>query len=228
MFTLTALPVLANHSSSISPLKICTSSAVFKGSATTTDSLRLTMTAQVFDSSLNLIASGSQSSYKSVGDEVTFTVDYPDGTFEVGETVIISITDIPGTTNGTQGAADIAKVGAETDCLAGPLAENLLDGRINNSQSHDVAAPVAVYCVDGNIDVYKIDPKTSDGTRIISVPQADGSPADGTQLLSAAQGVSLYWLDTGEYQINTTNFEGLPYWINWVACNANTLKHLSP
>ncbi len=107
---------------------------------------------------------------------------------------------------------------------AGPLAANLLDGRLNNEQGKDVAAPVAVYCADGNIDVYKIDAETGDGTRIISVAQVEGSP-ESTQLLASAEGVSLYWLDTGEYHINTTNFEGKPYWINWVGCSSDALTH---
>ncbi len=107
---------------------------------------------------------------------------------------------------------------------AGPLAANLLDGRLNDDQQRDVAAPVAVYCADGNIDIYKIDAETGDGTRIISVAQVEGSP-ESTQLLASAEGVSLYWLDTGEYHINTTNFEGKPYWINWVGCSSDALAH---
>ncbi len=106
----------------------------------------------------------------------------------------------------------------------GAPAGNLLDGRINNDQSKDVAAPVAVYCADGNIDVYKIDAETGDGTRIMRVAQVEGSP-ESTQLLASAEGVSLYWLDTGEYHINTTNFEGKPYWINWIGCSSDALTH---
>ena len=115
---------------------------------------------------------------------------------------------------------------AESNCSdgTGPLAGNLLDGRINNNQLKDVAAPVAIYCADGNIDVYKIDAETGDGTRIISVPQVEGLP-ESTQLLGSAQGVELYWLDTGEYQINASNFEGYPYWINWVGCSSDALNH---
>ncbi len=108
--------------------------------------------------------------------------------------------------------------------VAGPPAMNLYDGRLNNNQLKDVAAPVAIYCTEDTIDVYKIDAETGDGTRIISVAQVEGMP-ESTQLLGSAQGVELYWLDTGEYQINASNFEGTPYWINWVGCSSDALMH---
>jgi hypothetical protein len=108
---------------------------------------------------------------------------------------------------------------------AGPPAANLFDGRINNDQSRDVAAPAAVYCAAGTIDVYQIDAETGSGTLVIRVPQVEGTPA-GTELLQSAAGVSLYWLDTGEYQLMTPNFEGLPYVITWTGCDSGTLAHL--
>jgi hypothetical protein len=108
---------------------------------------------------------------------------------------------------------------------AGPPAANLFDGRINNDQSRDVAAPVAVYCAAGNIDVYQIDVDTGSGTLVLRVPQVEGTPA-GTQLLQMVQGVSLYWLETGDYQLMTANFEGLPYVITWAGCDSGTLAHL--
>ncbi len=143
-----------------------------------------------------------------------------------------SIPNVPFDLGGGSGGLSITSttyfgdIVGDSNCSdeAGPLAGNLLDGRLNNEQGKDVAAPVAVYCADGNIDIYKIDAETGDGTRIISVAQVEGSP-ESTQLLASAEGVSLYWLDTGEYHINTTNFEGKPYWINWVGCSSNDLTH---
>jgi hypothetical protein len=86
---------------------------------------------------------------------------------------------------------------------------------------------VAIYCADGNIDVYKIDAETGEGTGIIRVAQVEDTP-ESTQLLASAQGVDLYLLDTGEYQINTVNFEGHPYSINWDGCSSDALMHLAP
>lgn len=108
----------------------------------------------------------------------------------------------------------------------GPLAVNLLDGRINSSQIRDIAAPVAIYFIDGNIDVWLIDAQTSEGTRIISYPQVMESADVG--LLASAQGVSLYWLEDSRYQLNAPNFEGNLYSITWQGCNSSTLEHLAP
>ncbi|MBZ0297900.1 MAG: hypothetical protein K8L99_35425, partial [Anaerolineae bacterium] len=121
------------------------------------------------------------------------------------------------------------EIDIEEGQVAGPLAGNLLDGRINNDQTKDVAAPVAVYCADGNVDVYKIDAETGKGTLVIREPQVEGTPEDGENtLLASAEGVSLYWLSTGEYQVNTPNFEGILYSIVWEGCDSRTLYHLAP
>lgn len=115
------------------------------------------------------------------------------------------------------------------ESMAGPPATNLFDGRLNNSQLRDVAAPVAIYCADGNIDVYKINAETGDGTRVISFPQVEGLPESGTNTeLASAEGISLYWLSDGPYQLNTPNFEGILYSITWLGCDSSTLAHLAP
>ncbi|MCB9453972.1 MAG: hypothetical protein H6672_21270 [Anaerolineaceae bacterium] len=114
------------------------------------------------------------------------------------------------------------------ECTGGPLAVNLLDGRINNDQSKDVAAPVAVYCQDGFVDIYLIGAVNSEGLLIIREPQVTGVPAGETQRLGSAYGVSVYWLDTGEYQLNAITFDGKLYAITWEGCDSNTLHHLSP
>src|SRR5690606_1132361 len=89
----------------------------------------------------------------------------------------------------------------------GPLAANLLDGRINNDQTKDVAAPVAVYCTaEDTIAVYRIDAETGDGTLVIEVPQLTASPETNTEMASIG-GISLYALPSGEYQLDAPNFE---------------------
>lgn len=112
----------------------------------------------------------------------------------------------------------------DVDNLPGPPAANLLDGRVNNSQNRDVAAPVAAYCADGNVDIYMIDAKTGAGARVISVPECEGAP-ESNQLLESVQNISLYWLDSGEYQLNAQNFDGTPYMITWTGCDSASLTH---
>lgn len=115
-----------------------------------------------------------------------------------------------------------------TEPLPGPPAGNLYDGRINNSQLKDVAAPVAIYCADGNINIWKIDAETGEGTLVITHPQVTGTPEGGNTQLATAEGVSLYWLEGGQYQVNTPNFEGNLYSIMWQGCDSKTLTHLAP
>ena len=110
--------------------------------------------------------------------------------------------------------------------IEGPEAYNLYDGRLNNNQKKDVAAPVAVYCTaQDTLAIFKIDAETGAGTQVINQPFATETPADN-QLLASADGVSLYLLATGEYQINAPNFEGKLYSIAWTGCDFGTLVHL--
>jgi hypothetical protein len=101
------------------------------------------------------------------------------------------------------------------------------DGRINDGASQ-LAAPVAVYCHAGNIDIYRIDAETGAGELVISVPQVSGAPADGTTQLAAEGGVILSWREDGKYQVNTVNFEGNPYIIAWQGCDGRTLDYIAP
>ncbi len=112
--------------------------------------------------------------------------------------------------------------------VAGPPATNLYDGRINNSQLKDVAAPVAVYCTEEEtIAIFKIDAETGEGTRVINHPLGD-EPTPENQLLAEAAGVSLYLLSSGEYHISAPNFEFKTYTILWQGCDSSTLVHVSP
>ena len=116
----------------------------------------------------------------------------------------------------------------DNEPVAGPPAGNLLDGRLNNSQLKDVAAPVAVYCADGNINIWKINADTGEGTLIITTPQVEGTPEGGNTELASAEGISLYWLEGGQYQLNAPSFEGELYSITWEGCDSSTLFHLAP
>ena len=111
-----------------------------------------------------------------------------------------------------------------SDCSgAGPLATNLLDGRVNDLQDRDVAAPVAIY--EGSIEVYGIDPQTGDGyldVRILDEQiEAVGVPADAPVLLAQGKNhftgidIYVYRLPTGEFQVNTHYADGKAYIFLW-------------
>lgn len=101
------------------------------------------------------------------------------------------------------------------------------DGRLNDG-ANQLAAPVAVYCEGGNINVYSIDPETGAGELAVSVEQVSGTPADGTMLLGANMGVEIYWREDGKYQVNTLNFEGNLYSIAWHGCSGADFEHIAP
>ncbi len=111
-----------------------------------------------------------------------------------------------------------------SDCSgAGPLATNLLDGRVNDLQDRDVAAPVAIY--DGSIEVYGIDPVSGDGhldIRILDEQiEAVGVPVDAPVLLAQGKNaftgidIYVYRLPTGEFQVNTHYADGKAYIFLW-------------
>jgi hypothetical protein len=93
---------------------------------------------------------------------------------------------------------------------AGPLAQNLLDGRFNNFQDRDVAAPVAIYL--NPLKVYGIDPVSSDGWLALDISDAEieaaGVPDDAPIVLGRAFNhytgieIAVYRLTTGDFQLN--------------------------
>ena len=105
----------------------------------------------------------------------------------------------------------------------GPPAMNLLDGRVNNAQGLDVAAPVAIY--DGSINVYGIDPETGAGSLDVQISdeqiEAAGVPTDAPVLLAQSKNhftgidIYVYRLPTGEFQINTHYADGKAYIFLW-------------
>jgi hypothetical protein len=111
----------------------------------------------------------------------------------------------------------------EPEDEAGPPAENLYDGRINNDQGHDVGAPVAIY--EGSIKVYGIDPVSGDGWLDVEISQeqidAVGVPADAPALLGQGTnhytgiGIFVYRLPGGAFQVNTEYADGKPYIFAW-------------
>jgi hypothetical protein len=108
---------------------------------------------------------------------------------------------------------------------AGPLALNLLDGRVNNVQDKDVAAPVAIY--NGSILVYGIDPETGEGSLDVQISESQieavGVPTDAPVVLgqgkNAFTGIDIYVyrLPTGEFQVNTHYADGKAYIFLWDA-----------
>ncbi len=106
---------------------------------------------------------------------------------------------------------------------AGPPAENLYDGRINNDQGFDVAAPVAIY--EGSVDIFGIDPTTGSGWLTLEISDeqiaALGVPAETPALLGQSvnpftgKDIFLYRLPGGAFQINTEYADGKPYIFMW-------------
>jgi hypothetical protein len=111
----------------------------------------------------------------------------------------------------------------KTKRAPGPPAMNLFDGRINNLQDRDVAAPVAIY--EGSIKVYGIDPISGDGRLDVDISQeaidAVGIPVDVPVLLGQGKNhytgidIFVYRLPTGEFQLNTHYPDGKPYIFAW-------------
>lgn len=106
---------------------------------------------------------------------------------------------------------------------AGPPAMNLFDGRVNDHQGRDVAAPVAIY--EGSIKVYGIDPASGDGWLDVDISpeiiESVGIPADAPVLLGQGKNhytgidIFVYRLPTGEFQLNTHYHDGKPYIFAW-------------
>ena len=97
------------------------------------------------------------------------------------------------------------------------------DGRIKP----DPAAPIAVYCRDYGIDVYRINPDSS-GVLVFTATNEEidavgASPVVNT-LIDFYEDIRLYRLTTGEFQINDgPNAEGKEYILIWAECG----KHKS-
>ncbi len=92
------------------------------------------------------------------------------------------------------------------------------DGRLNDG-GDQLGAPVAVYDTEQGLDVYLINPANGNGDKIFTatdeeVADVGETPAANTAI-DSANGVTLYRLSSGEFQINATNFDGSPYAFDW-------------
>jgi hypothetical protein len=115
-----------------------------------------------------------------------------------------------------------------TGAVAGPPCFGLLDGRINNDQSKDCAAPVAVYCTSDGFDVYAIDPDTSRGWLAVHLSQEAIDAAGTPATIIEDNGVIVSRLSDGEFQVNAWWADGKPYTIAWADCPAASVEHLQP
>jgi len=212
------MPAEANHSFHANIIEVCLNGVVMDGFATESSSLNLPMVGQVFDSGSSLVASTNSHTFTSVGETFRFQVDYPVGTFSVGEQIIVSVSDVPGTFNGNEGFADFVTV---NNCMVKQtLPCRIGDGRINDA---DCAAPIAIY--EGSIDVYGINPDTGVGSLAIRISDSDIEKvgiSDDTNLQIAegvnrytGQPITVYRLTTGEIQVNTAYADGKPYVVAW-------------
>ncbi len=90
------------------------------------------------------------------------------------------------------------------------------DGRLNHAIV-DRAAPVAAYCLPHGIQIRIIDPATGVGIDPPAINifneeiEAAGIPTEENLLLAENDGVSLYRLTTGEFQVNVLNANSLEY-----------------
>lgn len=114
----------------------------------------------------------------------------------------------------------------------------ITDGRINKDQRWDCAPPVAVYCTPTGIDIWAVNPETSQGAQYLFVGNAEinriGVPVEQNVTLGEREGVILSRLTTGEFQVNAWQHD--PYWpggakpyvIIWDACPPTYVDHYTP
>src|SRR5690606_26499139 len=108
---------------------------------------------------------------------------------------------------------------------AGPPCENLFDGRLNDHQGLDCAAPVAIYLNEelGTVDIYAINPDTGEGTLVIRQPTTATAQVESNQTVESVVNpftgatISLYWLTSDEWELRTTYSDGKWYDFVWNA-----------
>ena len=212
---LVMMPVVAhaNHSFSLVDIRVCLNGAQFTGISIGGGSADLPMTAQIFDESFNLLFTGSVAAVEANGSEV-FTVSYPVGSFELGDNLFVSASDIPGTLNGAEGDF---KYGSVQAC---EITQAVLDSRINR---FDASAPVAVYPnSSGGVDIYLI--SNSVGTLVLSVSAADfEAPANsaGNVIAASQDGIVVARLADGSYQVNAPAADGKTYYLYFDAISSS-------
>ncbi len=158
----------------------------------------------------------------------------PEGTLL--EYYVWGSTNIDGTWDYQAYFLDVKKCKADSSSgEAGPIADNLLDGRINRQADLDVAAPVAIYQdAQKTVSIWAIDPATGNGTQGVNLPwsaiDAVGVPTDTPIVLSDTTVNGLHILvsrlTTGEIQVNVTG-NGANYIVVWSPDHPEALYHLS-
>ncbi len=216
------VPAQANHSLTGGPNVICLDGAIFTGTSTAASSLNLSMQSQVYDSLGNVKSLGNAYTFTSLNESFTFTVKYDIGTFNPGDIIYLSLTDVPGTFNGIEGWIDVYTV---SDCLLPRtgVACQIDDGRIN---SNDCAAPIAIYDTANGFNIWAIDSVSGKGSWSLTLLDQDiPDPGTSNQELIAAvhmfngQMIRVYLLTTGELQVNVNDAEGKLYARAWSRSN---------
>jgi hypothetical protein len=203
--------VLAGHSFNVPTALVCKDGAKIVGTAGGA-SLNLLMTSQIMDAGgITVLATGNTYTFTFVGETFNFTISYPVGTIAVGTTVQASISDIPGTNNGNNGDFLVTTV---QDYLLTPVSvvpELVpLDSRINR---FDSAAPIAVYAVDGSLEIFTIDSE-SNGTFAftVSASEIEAVGVSGVETLITSQsGINVSRLSDGRFLITAATSNGKTY-----------------
>lgn len=111
---------------------------------------------------------------------------------------------------------------------------NLLDGRLNDHQAFDIAAPIVLYENEGAVDIYSVNPELGTGVFTFRILPEDvaaaGLPAEPVLLFSgvntsSGQPLDIYVLPTGELAIHTFYADGKPYIIVWDPANPDGMYH---
>jgi hypothetical protein len=108
---------------------------------------------------------------------------------------------------------------------AGPPCENLFDGRLNDHQALDCAAPVAIYLNEelGTVDIYAVNPDSGEGTLVIRQSTTATAQVDSNQTVESVANpftgatITLYWLTSDEWELRTTYSDGKWYDFVWNA-----------
>jgi cysteine-rich repeat protein len=149
---------LLNHSFDIQTAGrlVCTDGVVVVGEAIAPSSLNKQMTSEVYDATgTTVLATGDTHTFTAVGETFTFTVL---GTFNLGDTVAISVGESPGTAGGTEG--DVV-----TETVANCSLDICGDGNLDPGETCDPADPAApvgcrpigdaeecTFCGDNNVE----------------------------------------------------------------------------
>ena len=111
---------------------------------------------------------------------------------------------------------------------------NLLDGRLNDHQAFDIAAPIVLYENEGAVDIYSVNPELGTGVFTYRILPEDvaaaGLPTEPVLLFSgvntsSGQPLDVYVLPTGELAIHTFYADGKPYIIVWDPANPDGMYH---